>query len=411
MHTHTHSHSRSNSRSCTCTAGAAPSSPSGPGPHGSAARPPAPGHRSPFRTLRVLASVKGAAHRGKQTEGAEPGETGSGGTCPPAGRCPAGPGPPLRQGAKEGEEKSVLTLHRHTEDLGKPLDSPFGSERGALHHFIGPGGGGGERRGAGEARAGPAEPGAVSRCRVPVPVPAGAARLPFIPLRGARLTSPPAGGRGRDGPPAANQRPLRAAGGGACGGWAWFVRRGRGLRGRGGAGPGRGRQCLWGQRGTSPRPRAGSAPGAPGPCPAPRKELESPRFGDTAPALSLLPLGMEAQPRDASLAPADTGTSRATVSYWPAAVTPPWQALLPQSADTQPWSPSQWCLPRDTSGHGKSQPSSAVLQRAQPGGHKGDTRVARPQSQGKGLGVATTSMRIPMRENPETTQPAAPEGN
>lgn len=95
----------------------------------------------------------------------------------------------MRQGAKEGEEKSVLTLHRHTEDLGKPLDSPFGSERRALHHFIGPGGGGGERRGAGEPRAGPAEAGG-GRCRVPVPSPGAESRCRCPPVPPASHSFP-----------------------------------------------------------------------------------------------------------------------------------------------------------------------------------------------------------------------------
>lgn len=57
--THTRTHART--RSCTRRAGAAaaPTSPSGPGPHrlshGSRRCPPAPGHRSRFRTLLILA--------------------------------------------------------------------------------------------------------------------------------------------------------------------------------------------------------------------------------------------------------------------------------------------------------------------------------------------------------------------
>lgn len=125
----------------------------------------------------------------------------------------AGPSrlPPVPCGRERsgGEAKRVLTLHRHAEDLRQPLDSPFGSERGALHHFIGPGLGGTGGQGRAGGAPGPAlgaQP-CPCRCRCrwrpgrgAAAVPARAARLPFIPLRGARLTSPPAGGRGRGGP-------------------------------------------------------------------------------------------------------------------------------------------------------------------------------------------------------------------
>lgn len=97
---------------------------------------------------------------------------------------------------------------------------------------------------------------------------------------------------------------------------------GRGLRGRGGAGPAV-------PLGTE-RDREGRAQGrGRDPLPGLQELLPLNGRGWRAPALSLLPLGTEAQPRGSSLAPADSGSSRGTLSYCPAAVTPPRPPLLP----------------------------------------------------------------------------------